>query len=159
MAKSYRKFLVGSIATAVVGSAFAGVVGAASSYNDVNSKYQAAVDFVVSKGIVGTSDTTFGTYENIKRVDAAVFVAKVLGLNTTSAPAAGFTDVPERAKGAVNALKAAGITSGKSASIFGAQDYITRGELAIWIQKGFGLQAGHEALAFADVSAQICRCC
>ena len=51
MAKSYRKFLVGSVATAVVGSSFAGVVGAAS-YNDVNSKYQSAVDFVVSKGIV-----------------------------------------------------------------------------------------------------------
>ena len=79
--KSYRKFIAGAATAAVVASSFAGVAGAAS-FNDVNAKYQTAVDFVVSKGIVGTSATTFGTYENIKRVDAAVFVAKVLGLNT-----------------------------------------------------------------------------
>lgn len=151
--KSYRKFIVGAVSTAVVASSFAGVAGAAS-YSDVNSKYQEAVDFVVSKGIKGTSATTFGTYENIKRVDAAVFVASVLGLNTTSAPNAGFTDVPARAQGAVNALKAAGITSGKSATTFGAQDYITRGELAVWIQKGFGLEAGYQNLAFTDVPSQ-----
>ncbi|MBB6446074.1 S-layer homology domain-containing protein [Bacillus benzoevorans] len=151
--KSYRKFLVGAVSTAVVASSFAGVAGAAS-YSDVNSKYQEAVDFVVSKGIKGTSATTFGTYENIKRVDAAVFVAAVLGLNTTSAPDAGFTDVPQRAKGAVNALKAAGITSGKTATTFGAQDFITRGELAVWIQKGFKLEAGTQSLAFNDVASK-----
>ena len=33
---------------------------------------------------------TFGTYENIKRVDAAVFVANALGLNTKTAPARWF---------------------------------------------------------------------
>ena len=151
MAKSYRKFLVGATTAAVVASSFAGVAGAAG-FNDVPAQYQTAVDYLVSKGISGTSATTFGTYENIKRVDAAVFVVKALGLNTETAPASGFTDVPERAVKAVNALKAAGITSGKTASTFGAQDYITRGELAIWIQKGYELQAGHEALAFADVS-------
>jgi hypothetical protein len=151
--KSYRKFIVGAVSTAVVASSFAGVAGAAS-FKDVNANYKEAVDFVVSKGINGFSATEFGTYENIKRVDAAVFVAKVLDLNTTSAPDAGFTDVPARAKGAVNALKAAGITSGKSATTFGAQDYITRGELAVWIQKGFGLEAGYQNLAFNDVPSQ-----
>ena len=97
---------------------------------------------------------TFGTQENIKRVDAAVFVAKALDLDTKNAPEAGFTDVPNRAKGAVNALKKAGITSGKSATEFGANDLITRGELAIWIQKGFKLEAGTQALKFTDVSSR-----
>ena len=72
---------------------------------------------------------------------------KFLDLTLTSAPASGFTDVPERAKGAVNALKAAGITSGKSATEFGAQDFITRGEFAVWIQKGFELQAGTRSIS------------
>ena len=57
---------------------------------------------------------TFGTYENIKRVDAAVFVVKALGLDVNTAPASGFTDVPARAVKEVNALKEAGITAGKS---------------------------------------------
>ena len=151
MAKSYRKFLVGSVATAVVASSFAGVAGAATNFKDVEAKYKEAVDYVVSKGIKGTSATTFGTQENIKRVDAAVFVASVLGLNTTSAPASGFKDVPERAKGAVNALKAAGITSGKTAETFGSEDLITRGELAIWIQKGFDLKPSYLSVPFTDV--------
>ena len=77
--------------------------------------------------------TTFGTYDTIKRVDAAVFVVKALGLNVDSAPASGFTDVPARAEKEVNALKAAGITAGKSTTTFGAQDNITRGELAKWL--------------------------
>ena len=56
-------------------------------------KYQDAVDFLVSKGIKGKPDGTFGTHEPIKRVDAAVFVVKAIGLDTENAPASGFTDV------------------------------------------------------------------
>ena len=123
----------------------------AASFSDVDGKYQEAVDFLVSKGIKGFSETKFGTHENIKRVDAAVFVASILNLNTNVADS-GFKDVPERAKKAVSALKAAGITNGKSATEFGSSDLITRGELAQWIQKGFKLQAGTQALKFTDVT-------
>ena len=122
------------------------------SFTDVPATYQAAVDYLVSKGINGTSPTTFGTYDNIKRVDAAIFVAKALNLDLESAPASGFTDVPERAVKYVNALKEAGITSGKTTTTFASQDLITRGELAMWIQKGFDLQAGTNAVAFTDVA-------
>ena len=61
--------------------------------------------------------------------------------------------MPDRAKGAVNALKKAGITAGKATDQFGAQDLITRGELAISIQKGFQLK-GNTALSFKDVAPQ-----
>ena len=86
----------------------------------------------------------------IKRVDAAVLIANVLGLDTEKAPDAGFKDVPDRAKGAVNALKEAGITNGKSADQFGSTQPITRGEMAIWLQKGFDL-TGSTELPFTDV--------
>ncbi len=41
------------------------------SFTDVAANYQDAVNYLVSKGINGTSPTTFGTYENITRLDAA----------------------------------------------------------------------------------------
>ena len=109
------------------------------------------MDFLVSKGIKGKEDGRFGTHEPIKRVDAAVFVVKALGLDTESAPSSGFTDVPERAEKEVNALKDAGITDGKTKTTFASHDLITRGELAIWIQRGFKLEAGNRELVFDDV--------
>jgi hypothetical protein len=147
--KSYRKFVATAATATLVASAVA--PAAAAGFTDVPARYKDAVDFVVSKGVNGLTETTFGTGEAIKRVDAAVMIAKVLELDTENAPAAGFTDVPARAQGAVNALKEAGITSGKTATSFDANSPITRGELAIWIQRGFDLK-GSADLDFTDVS-------
>lgn len=149
--KSYRKFVATAATATLVASAVA--PAAAAGFTDVSDTYKEAVDFVVSKGAKGLTETRFGVSENIKRVDAAVLLANVLELDTDKAPAAGFTDVPARAQGAVNALKAAGITNGKSDTKFGANDLITRGELAIWIQKGFGLE-GTAELKFTDVGSR-----
>ncbi|MEH6940276.1 S-layer homology domain-containing protein, partial [Bacillus sp. JJ722] len=148
--KSYRKFVATAATATLVAGAIAPLASAAS-FTDVAPKYKEAVDFVVSKGVQGLTETQFGVAENIKRVDAAVMLVKVLGLDTEKAPASGFTDVPARAAKEVNALKAAGITSGKSATQFGANDLITRGELAVWIQKGFELK-GTSEVTFTDVS-------
>ncbi|MBB6446072.1 S-layer homology domain-containing protein [Bacillus benzoevorans] len=151
--KSYRKFLVGAVSTAVVASSFAGVAGAAANFTDVNANYKEAVDFLVSKGINGTSATTFGTYDQITRLDAAIFVAKALELDVDNAADAGFKDVPANRAKYVNALKAAKITAGKSTDSFGAYDLITRGELAKWLVTGFGLKGSADISAFNDVPA------
>ncbi|KAA9015519.1 S-layer homology domain-containing protein [Niallia endozanthoxylica] len=152
--KSYRKFIAGAAAAAVVAPIAVAPVAFAASFTDVPAQYQEAVEFLTAKGIQGTTETTFGTYENIKRVDAAVMLVKALGLDVDAAPASGFTDVPERAVKAVNALKEAGITNGKTATTFDSQALITRGELAIWIQRGFALETGENASSFTDVPAQ-----
>ena len=132
--KNYRKFIIGAAAVAVVAPMVAPVASlAAVTFPDVEGSYIPAVEFLQTKGIQGKLDGTFGTHENITRQDAAIFVAKALELDTEKAPNAGFTDVNPRAVGAVNALKAAGITKGKSATTFGGGDLITRGELAKWI--------------------------
>jgi hypothetical protein len=127
-----------------------------SNFSDVDAKYQGAVDYLVAKGIKGTSPTTFGTYEPIKRVDAAVMLAEAAGWDIDGAPASGFTDVPDRAVKHVNAMKFMGITSGKSATTFGAQDFITRGELAVWIKNAFKLEGDPNvaSLPFDDVAKQ-----
>ena len=149
---SFRKFLATATTVTIVAGAVAPLALAASTFEDVAPQYKDAVDFVVSKGIAGFNETTYGTYENIKRVDAAVMIAKVLDLDIEAAPASGFTDVPDRAVKYVNALKAAGITSGKTTTTLDSQSQITRGELAIWIQRAFKLQANNESLAFTDVA-------
>lgn len=154
--KIYRKFISTAAAAALVASAIAPSASAASSFTDVPERYQDAVDFLVSKGANGKTATSFGTYENIKRADAAILVANVLGLDMENAPASGFTDVPDRAVGAVNALKEAGITSGKTATSFGSHSPVTRGELAVWIKKGFKLK-GDTDLEFTDVNERYAK--
>ncbi|HEY4565960.1 MAG TPA: bifunctional metallophosphatase/5'-nucleotidase, partial [Savagea sp.] len=80
---SYKKFVAGAATATLVASAIAPVAAAADSKNftDVNDRYKDAVDYVVSKGVNGLSDTQFGVQQNIKRVDAAVFIAKALELD------------------------------------------------------------------------------
>lgn len=154
VSKSSRKFIATAATAALVASAVAPAVSAAdaASFKDVSGRYVDAVDFVVGAGASGKSSTYFGVNESIKRVDAAVLLANVLGLDDVSAPEAGFKDVPARAKDAVNALKFYGIASGKNATSFGSNSYITRGELAIWIERGFGL-LGQSDFNFKDVSS------
>lgn len=126
---------------------------AATSFTDVGSQYKDAVDFLVEKGATsGKTATLFGTYDNITRVDAAVLLAKLLDLNT-DVENSNFTDVPARGVKYVNALKAAGITSGKTAITFDSYATITRGELAIWIQRAFNLE-GSNSVSFTDVSSR-----
>ena len=138
--KGYQKFIATAATAVIASSALVPAVSAAGNeFKDVTDRYKEAVDLLVSTGAKGLTSTSFGVGENIKRVDAAVLLANVLKLDTKNAPDSGFKDVPARAKGAVNALKKAKITKGKTEDTFGSDDLITRGELAIWIQKGFEL--------------------
>ncbi len=148
--KSYRKFIA-SAATATMVTAVVAPAISAAGFTDVTERYSDSVDFLLSKGAKGFSDSYFGVNEEIKRIDAAILTAKVLGLDIENAPVSGFTDVPSRGVKAVNALKAAGITSGKTKTTFDSNSPITRGEVAIWLQKGFDLQGGAD-LSFKDVT-------
>ncbi|MGG3739375.1 S-layer homology domain-containing protein [Aeribacillus pallidus] len=149
--KSYRKFVATAATATLVASAV--TPAAAASFTDVSDRYKEAVDYLVEKGVTnGVSETSFGTSQEIKRADAAVMIAKLLGLDTENAPDAGFTDVPERARGAVNALKAAGIINGKTATTFGAEDPMTRAEMAKVIANAYKLTGEDVELPFTDVS-------
>lgn len=124
-------------------------------FDDVPSFYAPAVDYLVQRGITqGKSATQFGVTDPIIRTDAAVWLAKELGLNTATARPSGFDDVPNRAAGAVNALKQAGIIEGKTATQFGSYDPLTRGEVAIILQRAYDLEAGNQTSAFTDVSSR-----
>ncbi|MUV06736.1 hypothetical protein GOP80_06060 [Planococcaceae bacterium Storch 2/2-2] len=138
--------------TAVVATAVAPVQGA--TFSDVNDRYKDAVHYLVSQNITnGTSATTFGTDETIKRVDAAVMIAKALKIDGKQAKDANFKDVPNRAKPYVNGLKEKGIINGKTATTFGADDNITRGEIAMILQRAYRLE-GKANVTFSDVGAR-----
>ncbi|MFP3472012.1 S-layer homology domain-containing protein, partial [Micrococcus sp. SIMBA_144] len=71
-------------------------------------------------------------------------------LDGSSAPESGFTDVPERARESVNILKQQGIINGKTDVKFGAEDTLTRGEMAIILSRAYSL-SGSSTLSFTDV--------
>jgi len=153
MGKKTNKFLAASVITSVAVTAISPVGVSANSFKDVSFSYEEAVSFLENKGIKGFSATEFGIHKEIKRVDAAVMLVAVLGIDPSKAPDSGFTDVPERAKAEVNLLKHLGITSGKTATTFDSNSPITRGELAIWIQTAFELK-GTDKVDFSDVGSR-----
>lgn len=109
---------------------------AESAFTDVTSRYSEAVNFLAHQEVTnGISKDEFGINEKIKRADAAVWLAKILNLDTSDAAATPFKDVPKRAWGAINALKKENIMNGKSETIFGADDSLTRGEMALFLYR------------------------
>ena len=149
--KSYHKFVAGA-ATAVL-AASAVTPALAASFTDVPGPYKEAVNYLISNKVAeGTSRTTFGTNLTIKRVDAAVMLAKALKLNVDKGKDTGFTDVPKRARAYVATLKEAGIISGKTNKLFAPDQNITRGEAAIMLAKAYNITGDPSKLPFTDVA-------
>lgn len=141
--------------TTTTNTAAAAASAKAAKFSDVSGSYEEAVQFMTEQGITsGISDSQFGVDQKIKRVDAAVMIAKALKLPLGSAPDAEFKDVPKRAQAAVNALVKAGILSGKTATTFGADQTLTRGELAIILTRALKLSGDSTTLTFKDVPAR-----
>ncbi len=155
----FKRKLVTSIAVGMLAlSAFAPVSQAkvkTADFTDVSTNYLEAVDYlVVNQFSNGVTSTKFGTELEITRGSVAVILANALGLTNTKAPDAGFTDVPSRAKAAVNSLKQAGIINGKSATRFGFEDSLKRGEFALMMTKSaaYALKGDTESIQFPDVN-------
>jgi S-layer homology domain len=150
--KSYRKFVATTATAAMVASAVAPVVSAAS-FTDVAPQYKDAIDFLVSTGATnGKTPTKFGVYDEITRLDAAVILAKVLKLDVDNAKDAGFTDVPKDRAKYVNALVDAGILDGKEDGKFGAYENLTRVQMAKIIANAYNLKGDDVKLPFTDVN-------
>lgn len=122
-------------------------------FKDVISRYDESVSYFYNAGVInGTSKTEFGTYDSLKRGDAAVILSKALGLDTTNAPDAGFKDVNNRLKGHVNALIKEGIMNGFSDTVFSPDSYLTRGQMASILVHAFNLENYAKPTPFTDLS-------
>ena len=153
--KSRSKLMGSCIAAAITVTVAVSTVAPyqASAFYDVSSKYEEAVEHLRALGIKGFSNSYFGVDTQVKRVDAAVMLATALDLDLDAAPPSGFQDVPKRAEKHINALKEAGITKGTSVTTFNSNTIITRGEMAIMLQRAFHL-SGTSELPFDDVPDQ-----
>lgn len=121
-------------------------------FTDVGTNYEEAVSFLFENEILnGKTATQFGTQQALTRGDAAVILARTLGVDTELAPDAGFTDLNERVKGAVNGLAEYGIVSGVTETQFKPNDTLTRGAMAKFLALGFGLEEADEETPFTDV--------
>ena len=155
---NYSKFVATAATATLVATA---VVPAASAqemkFTDVGDRYADAVNYLVENNITqGLTETKFGTQSNIKRVDVAVLIAKATLTEDeiTNAPASTFGDVPARATKYVSALKAKGIINGKTATSFGSDLSITRGEAAIMLSKAYGIEGDTANVKFGDVGTR-----
>ncbi|WP_077247289.1 S-layer homology domain-containing protein [Pseudobacillus wudalianchiensis] len=149
---NYRKFVAASATATLVATAVTPAFAA--EFTDVNKNYKEAVDYLVNNNIAqGTSKTEFGTVLPITRGDAAVMIAKALKLDTDNAPASAFTDLNSRVKGAVNALYAKGVISGKTEKTFEPSAQIKRAEMAKIIANAYDLKAGDTKNEFTDVNS------
>ena len=124
-------------------------------FTDVPSNYFPAVKFLLMKGVTsGINYNTFGTNEKIKRVDAAILLANMLELDVSDNSAPSFSDIPKRAWGHINTLKKYGIMGGKSSTFFGANDYITRGEMALILNRAYYFDVTGPDIAYTDVPSK-----
>ena len=161
MLKTIKKFTASFSAAALIATAVVPVAAVSAeepyefsnSFTDVNWRYEEAVSFLYEVEITkGKSPTEFGTYENLTRGDAAIILARALGLDTESAPASGFTDLNQRETGAVNALVEKGIVSGVSKEKFEPKQPLTRGAMAKILVLGYELTDHAVETPFADAS-------
>lgn len=139
------RFMATTITAAAVATALAVPSASADSskFTDVSDRYADAVNFLWANNVTsGISETKFDTMSQVKRADAAIFIAKVMGLEPGGVyKDSGFTDVPKNAKWAVDALAEHGIVNGKTTTKFGASEHLTRGEAAAMIVKAAKIEA------------------
>ncbi|EPD52273.1 hypothetical protein HMPREF1210_01626 [Paenisporosarcina sp. HGH0030] len=149
--KRYQKFVATAATAALVASTLP--IAASAAYSDVPSTLKAAVNYVTTESISqGYSESTFGTNDSLKRGDAAIMIAKAIGLNVATAPKSTFTDLNVRVEGSVNALFAAGIINGKTKTSFDPDAKITRGEMAKVLAIAYKLDGTGVNNTFTDVN-------
>jgi len=157
-----KKFLASGITAAAVAAAFVPAASAEEvNFSDVSTNYADAVDFLLANGITdGMSETEFGTYKSVKRVDAAVMIARALNLDpAANYEDAGFKDVNARGAWAVNALVQFGILDGTSKTTFSPDAPLTRNQTAKLLANAAELKVNDNVTKsqFTDVNSNFAK--
>ncbi|MEM1505917.1 S-layer homology domain-containing protein [Domibacillus sp. 8LH] len=111
-------------------------------FTDVPEAYMEMVlALYQNKFFNGVSADKFGWGQTIKRVDAAMVVAHGMGFRKEQRPIPEkwltLEDVPDRAKQAIAYLQFNKVVNGKTETVFGSNDTITRGEAAIILSRAY----------------------
>ena len=113
----------------------------------------AHINALVELGIInGYSDSTFRPNNTLTRAQAAIMIARAIGLSTEGV-SSNFTDVPSThaAYKFISAAQNAGIINGYSDGTFKPNANVTRAQIAIMVQRAFNVQASDTIITFTDV--------
>ena len=119
-------------------------------FKDTGLNYWAEteVSSLVDKGIIsGYPDGKFQPGTTLNRVQAAILLARAMGINTSSQVDPEFTDVPSsyRFYNEIAAVANAGIMKGKKdGEIFDPYTKLTRAEMAVVLQRAYKLPVAEE---------------
>ncbi|KGX91027.1 S-layer homology domain-containing protein [Pontibacillus marinus] len=143
--KSYRKFMVASASAALVGSAVAPAVSAATAAEDFSdvtedTRHYEHINALYDMGVVsGYTDGTFGPDNNLKRSEAAEMIFTARGFNVDADYELTLTGVPDRIDGIVAELEEHGIFEGNAEGEFNADVELTRSQMAKVVVEAFDL--------------------
>ncbi|MYL34268.1 hypothetical protein GLW08_10365 [Pontibacillus yanchengensis] len=158
--KSYRKFMVASASAALVGTAVAPAVSAATAAEDFtdvseDTRHYEHINALYDMGVVsGYGDGTFGPDNNLKRSEAAEMVFTARGLNANADATMTFEDVPPRIEEEIATLYQEEIFDGYSEVKFGPDMELNRAEMAKIVIEAFDLQkedGEYEDAPFSDL--------
>ena len=152
--------------------ACAGKAMGSADFEDVPDSHTNAgdIDCIAYYGITrGTSETTYSPRMTVSREHMALFLtrlADLVGIEMVSDPDdAGFTDIGDlsmESQTAINQLADLGITQGTSATTYSPSDAVTRGQMALFIQRLMDQMdpfadpnAGDDDPAFAYIPKQV----
>lgn len=131
--------------------------GMAAGFKDVSTDYTFYDEVLYLSGeqiITGFNDGTFRPNNTVTRVQAAIMIARALGLENQDQ--AKFTDVDNRVTGAkyIAAAEEAGIIKGYSDGTFRPYYTVTRGQMAIFLDRAFTMTDG-KTNPFKDVGKKM----
>lgn len=131
---------------------------ATTSFPDVpkNNRFHDEIQYLVNEEIIsGYSNGKFQPKRNVTRGEAAIMIGRMLGYDRRPR-ATRFTDVTAQngASGYISEAAVHGIISGYSDRTFRPNEYITRGDMAIFLARAFDLETG-SIREFKDVGEQM----
>jgi hypothetical protein len=137
-----KKVISFLLALSMAFSVYGGSASAANKFSDVSSGFwaQKEIDYLSSRGVIkGYANGNFGPNDQVKRVQAAVMIARALKLNLNGRPNPGFKDIPTShyAYKEIAAVVAEGIFP--KSTYFNPNQPLTRGDMAVALLEAYDL--------------------
>jgi hypothetical protein len=128
----------------------------AAEFTDVNSdhRFYKEIMFLYEGNIIsGYGEGEFKPNVKVTRGQAAMMIAKSLGLDTTPRDSKFFKDIhkTDRFSGAIDSAREREIIQGKEDGTFDSDEEVSRGDMTMFIARAFKMTE-EEAISFSDVS-------
>ncbi|MDN4607901.1 S-layer homology domain-containing protein [Sporosarcina highlanderae] len=128
----------------------------ASTFSDVPTShgFYKEVSYLLEKGVISPSKK-YGVNDKVTRAEVALMVSKAVGLEGTKKPTK-FKDVPasHNESGYIDSAVKAGVISGFSDGTFRPNEFVDRGQMAMFLARAFDLKV-ESGTNFKDMSPSV----